>query len=139
MALEGQVGQKEMKCILKFEKYFHMSQCYSGERCGPWASCLFIVAWAILSAIWRQSPRLHICTATWDIGLYGLIGNNGSDVPRTAGIATSSSDTHGWLYLSREIEGCCCCCCCVYLCVYVYFNWKFYHRHINTLGIPPIE
>jgi hypothetical protein len=28
-----------MKCILKFEKYFHMSQCYSGERCGPWASC----------------------------------------------------------------------------------------------------
>jgi hypothetical protein len=40
MAPEGQVGQKEMKCILKFEKYFHMSQCYSGERCGPWASCL---------------------------------------------------------------------------------------------------
>jgi hypothetical protein len=39
MAPGGQVGQKEMKCILKFEKYFHMSQCYSGERCGPWASC----------------------------------------------------------------------------------------------------
>jgi hypothetical protein len=33
------MGQKEMKCVLKFEKYFHMSQCYSGERCGPWASC----------------------------------------------------------------------------------------------------
>jgi hypothetical protein len=28
-----------MKCILKFKKYFHMSQCYSGERYGPWASC----------------------------------------------------------------------------------------------------
>jgi hypothetical protein len=39
MAPESQVGQKEMKCILKFEKYFHMSKCYSGERCGPWASC----------------------------------------------------------------------------------------------------
>ena len=39
MAPESQVGQKEMKCILKFEKYFHMSQCYSGERCGPCASC----------------------------------------------------------------------------------------------------
>jgi S-ribosylhomocysteine lyase LuxS involved in autoinducer biosynthesis len=39
MAPEGLVGQKEMKCILKFEKYFHMSQCYSGEQCGPWASC----------------------------------------------------------------------------------------------------
>jgi hypothetical protein len=24
MAPEGQVGQNEMKCILKFEKYFHM-------------------------------------------------------------------------------------------------------------------
>jgi hypothetical protein len=41
MAPEGQVGQKEMKCILKFEMYFHMSQCYSGERCGPWASCFY--------------------------------------------------------------------------------------------------
>jgi hypothetical protein len=40
MAPEGQVGEKEMKCILRFEKYFYMSQCYSGERCGPWASCL---------------------------------------------------------------------------------------------------
>ena len=39
MASESQVGQKEMRCILEFEKYFHMSQCYSGERCGPWASC----------------------------------------------------------------------------------------------------
>jgi hypothetical protein len=39
MASEGQVGQKEMKCILKFEKYFHMSHCYSGEGCGPWAFC----------------------------------------------------------------------------------------------------
>jgi hypothetical protein len=28
-----------MKRIFKFKKYFHMSQCYSGERCGPWASC----------------------------------------------------------------------------------------------------
>jgi hypothetical protein len=28
-----------MKCILKFEKYFHLSQCYSGERCDPWAFC----------------------------------------------------------------------------------------------------
>jgi hypothetical protein len=27
MDSKGQVGQKEMKCILKFEKYFHMSQC----------------------------------------------------------------------------------------------------------------
>jgi hypothetical protein len=41
MAPEDQVGQKEMKCILKFEKYFHMSQCYLGERCDPWASCLW--------------------------------------------------------------------------------------------------
>jgi hypothetical protein len=40
MVSKGQVGQKEIKCIFKFEKYFHMSQCYSGERSGPWASCL---------------------------------------------------------------------------------------------------
>jgi hypothetical protein len=40
MAPESQVGRKEMKYILKFEKYFHISKCYSGERCGPWASCL---------------------------------------------------------------------------------------------------
>jgi hypothetical protein len=43
MAPECQVGQREMKCILKFEKYFHMSQCYSGERCGPWASCCRVI------------------------------------------------------------------------------------------------
>ena len=49
MAPEGQVGQKEMKCILKFEKYFHMSQCYSGERCGPWASCLMSQTWFVCS------------------------------------------------------------------------------------------
>ena len=29
------MGQMEMKCIL----YFYMNQGYSGERCGPWASC----------------------------------------------------------------------------------------------------
>jgi hypothetical protein len=29
--------QMEMKCIL----YFYVDQGYSGERCGPWASCLY--------------------------------------------------------------------------------------------------
>jgi hypothetical protein len=33
------MGQKKMKRIFKLKKYFHMSQCYSGEQCGPWASC----------------------------------------------------------------------------------------------------
>jgi hypothetical protein len=42
MAPKGQVGQMEMKCLLIFEKYFHKSQCYSGERCGPWVFCLLI-------------------------------------------------------------------------------------------------
>jgi hypothetical protein len=32
------MGQMEMKCIL----YFCMGQCYSDERCGPWAFCLHI-------------------------------------------------------------------------------------------------
>jgi hypothetical protein len=43
MAPEGQVGQKEMKYIVKFEKYFHMSQCHSGERYGPWGSCFKLI------------------------------------------------------------------------------------------------
>jgi hypothetical protein len=30
------MGQMEMKCIL----YFYMCQSYSGEQCGPKASCL---------------------------------------------------------------------------------------------------
>jgi hypothetical protein len=30
----------EMKCILNIgKKYFYIYQGYSGERCGPWASC----------------------------------------------------------------------------------------------------
>jgi hypothetical protein len=31
------MGQMEMKCI----SLFYVGQGYSGERCGPWASCLF--------------------------------------------------------------------------------------------------
>jgi hypothetical protein len=57
MAPEGQVGQKEMKCILKFEKYFHMSQCYSGERCGPWASCFLNNRIDYISCI----KNYHVC------------------------------------------------------------------------------
>jgi hypothetical protein len=35
------MGQMEMKCILNIgKKYFYIGQGYSGERCGPWASCL---------------------------------------------------------------------------------------------------
>jgi hypothetical protein len=34
------MGQMEMKCILNIgKKYFYIGQGYSGERCGPWASC----------------------------------------------------------------------------------------------------
>jgi hypothetical protein len=30
----------EMKCIFNIgKKYFCIGQGYSGERCGPWASC----------------------------------------------------------------------------------------------------
>jgi hypothetical protein len=30
----------EMKCIFNIgKKYFYIGQGYSGERCGPWASC----------------------------------------------------------------------------------------------------
>jgi hypothetical protein len=36
----GRMGQMEMKCISNTEKYFYIGQGYSGERCGPWASCL---------------------------------------------------------------------------------------------------
>jgi hypothetical protein len=39
MALEGQVGQMEMKCIFDIGKKFYMGQGFSGEQCGPWASC----------------------------------------------------------------------------------------------------
>jgi hypothetical protein len=35
------MGQMEMKCIFNIgKKYFYIGQGYSGERCGPWASCL---------------------------------------------------------------------------------------------------
>jgi hypothetical protein len=35
------MGQMEMKCILNIgKKYFYIGQGYSGERCGPWASCV---------------------------------------------------------------------------------------------------
>jgi hypothetical protein len=27
---------------LMLEKYFYMGQGFSGERCGPWASCFFL-------------------------------------------------------------------------------------------------
>jgi hypothetical protein len=53
MAPEGQVGQKEMKCKLKFKKYFHMSQYYSGERCGPWASCFYTKMFEIVTRLFR--------------------------------------------------------------------------------------
>jgi hypothetical protein len=34
------MGQMEMKCIFNIgKKYFYISQGYSGEPCGPWASC----------------------------------------------------------------------------------------------------
>jgi hypothetical protein len=39
-ALEGRMGQMEMKFIL----YFSMGQGYSGERCGLWASCFIYQA-----------------------------------------------------------------------------------------------
>jgi hypothetical protein len=61
MAPEGQVGQKEMKCILKFEKYFHISQCYSGERCGPWASCFLVVLFTFVqSNVYSITSRMLI-------------------------------------------------------------------------------
>jgi hypothetical protein len=40
MAPEGRMG--EMKCIFDMEKYFYMGQGFSGERCDPWAFCLFV-------------------------------------------------------------------------------------------------
>jgi hypothetical protein len=34
------MGQMEMKCIFDLEKkYLYMGLGFSGERCGPWASC----------------------------------------------------------------------------------------------------
>jgi hypothetical protein len=34
------MGQMEMECIFDIGKrYFYFGQGYSGERCGPWASC----------------------------------------------------------------------------------------------------
>jgi hypothetical protein len=38
------MGQMKMKWILNIgKKYFYIGQGYSGERCGPWASCLTIM------------------------------------------------------------------------------------------------
>jgi hypothetical protein len=38
------MGQMEMKCILNIgKKYFYIGQGYSGERCGPWASCFSLL------------------------------------------------------------------------------------------------
>jgi hypothetical protein len=38
------MGQMEMKCI----SYFYVGQGYSGERCGPWASCFSIIKQRLL-------------------------------------------------------------------------------------------
>ena len=32
-------GKRKWNVYLNSKNIFHMSQCYSGERCGPWASC----------------------------------------------------------------------------------------------------
>jgi hypothetical protein len=67
MAPESQVGQKEMKCISKFEKYFHMSKCYSGERCGPWASCfLFMNSFDGIDGNGAYKYYFGVCTKAMD-------------------------------------------------------------------------
>jgi hypothetical protein len=76
MAPEGQVGEKEMKCISKFEKYYHMNQCYSGERCGPWASCF--------SSSDRINSKLDVKVAR-GLGLSWLV--SGADRPRPSWLA----------------------------------------------------
>ena len=47
----GQMGQMEMKCISNTEKYFYIGQGYSGERCGPWASCLLFNIFTVVCSI----------------------------------------------------------------------------------------
>ena len=61
-APEHSMGQMEMKCI----SHFYVGQGYSGERCGPWASC--IALWWSPSPSWVRHYILsytHQCSIVW--------------------------------------------------------------------------
>jgi hypothetical protein len=53
-APEGWMGQMEMKCI----SYFYMGQGYSGEWCGPWASCLKSLHGSLIYALFKAMDFL---------------------------------------------------------------------------------
>jgi hypothetical protein len=58
----------EMKCILNIgKKYFYIGQGYSGERCGPWASCLF---WYIYKALIYKDINIQNVSKSRNIIVY---------------------------------------------------------------------
>jgi hypothetical protein len=65
------MGQMEMKCILNIEKkYFYIGQGYSGERCGPWASCLKERLLYVISSVKVSIIQLSASERSLQLGNY---------------------------------------------------------------------
>jgi hypothetical protein len=106
------MGQMEMKCILNIgKKYFYIGQGYSGERCGPWASCYFLSAkkmkstpWYVLKNflqhyIWNleRSSKPMLCTwlsEVFDALRKTLVSCRSSQIPLTL---------HAWKFIYNKI------------------------------------